>query len=842
MKKIRLITLIFSLSFIYNSIQAQQWHHYNPTAWFDINSVEIPGPGIIVIGGGQETNDSVQVIFQSTDYGLTWHENPHDSYAPWNKSIAFSDSLNGLGVGYNGRIIRSEDAGMTWGWPVTPVNRDLNKIVYAGSGYYFIAGGNRAHDSVQTILKSKDFGNSWNVIHDSFGPWLKSIIFTDTSRGCAVGDNGVILTTANGGYSWSAVTSPLQRDFNAIAFINADTGYIVGGTQSVPCRRTILRTVNGGITWNIIADTTGGMLKDISFADGQVGYAVGDSATILKTTDGGLNWIPVIIDSGLVGNEAFNAVKFRGQEFGAIAGKSGVLYVYKNLPVEMYNFGTIHAGTAEATLYGGINTHTKSARYSFVYSDNVNFVTSYTTQSVNVRNDSLLFISETIQGLNPNTAYYYFIKAITSTDTVYSDTLRFYTLMNYSVVFQTLDATSVSSGSADLNGFINKFPIPVNVYFEYGTNRTFGSQISASPSTVNDTLMHTISADMNSLISNKRYFFRLKGETGWGTYYGDTKEFFTADLPPAYTGNANIISSTSARLNGNVMINGTPTALRFEYGPSILYGTEVSAVPDTSTGMGIVEASCTLNSLSPSVTYHFRIKAICPAGISYGRDMTFITGGPIVSTSMVSDFGINSAELEGTVNANGYTTVNTFEFGLTTDYGHEATATPASSSGNSDVNIHCPITGLMPDTLYHFRVKAINTIGTAYGNDITFTTATPPSVSTSSATEITLFSATLNGKIDAGGIPTSVTFEYGTTTAYGNVTAAIPDSVSGIGIIDVHSFLSGLTPGTIYHFRIKGVNSLTTKSGEDMIFYTGYPEIPNFDFEEWTPDTVPKTL
>ena len=175
MKKTILFFVVFSLIASGNLLHAQQWHYYNPTAWFDINSVEIPGAGIVAIGGGQETRDSVQIMFQSTDYGSTWNENPHDGLAPWNKSIAFSDHSNGLAVGYDGRIIRTDDSGLNWGYNVYPINRDFNKIVYAGAGVYYVAGGNKTHDSIQTILKSTNYGGNWNIIYDTLGPWLESI-------------------------------------------------------------------------------------------------------------------------------------------------------------------------------------------------------------------------------------------------------------------------------------------------------------------------------------------------------------------------------------------------------------------------------------------------------------------------------------------------------------------------------------------------------------------------------------------------------------------------------------------------------------------------------------------
>ncbi len=260
-------------------VSAQQWYSYNPTASFDINTVAIPIQGHIAIGGGSESNDSVQIMFLSSDYGLSWVENEHDGLAPWNKSIAFSNPINGLGAGYGGRIIRTDDGGLHWGNAIYPVNRDWNKIVYAGGLTYYAAGGNRSNDSVQSVLKTVDGGNNWTVMLDQPGPWLKSIFFTDSLTGFAVGDSGVILATVNGGTAWTPVTAPVQRDFNAVTFLNTDTGFIAGGDIN---HRTILRTHNRGASWAVVMDAAGGMLNDISFANSLTGYAVGDSATVLK--------------------------------------------------------------------------------------------------------------------------------------------------------------------------------------------------------------------------------------------------------------------------------------------------------------------------------------------------------------------------------------------------------------------------------------------------------------------------------------------------------------------------------------------------------------------------------
>lgn len=74
------------------------------------------------------------------------------------------------------------------------------------------------------------------------------------------------------------------------------------------------------------------------------------------------------------------------------------------------------------------------------------------------------------------------------------------------------------------------------------------------------------------------------------------------------------------------------------------------------------------------------------------------------------------------MNANHLNTTVTFEYGTTTGYGNISTPTPNSISGNDNVTLNTSISGLIPGTAYHFRVKAENQLGVSYGNDNTFTT------------------------------------------------------------------------------------------------------------------------
>ncbi|RII28310.1 MAG: hypothetical protein CXR30_14010, partial [Geobacter sp.] len=96
---------------------------------------------------------------------------------------------------------------------------------------------------------------------------------------------------------------------------------------------------------------------------------------------------------------------------------------------------------------------------------------------------------------------------------------------------------------------------------------------------------------------------------------------------------------------------------------------------------------------------------------------------PAATTNAASSIAATGATLNGTVNANGYSTVVTFDYGTTTGYGSSATAAQSPVTGSSNTVVSAAISGLTCNTPYHFRVKGVNSGGTTYGSDLTLTTA-----------------------------------------------------------------------------------------------------------------------
>src|SRR5205807_2240389 len=162
----------------------------------------------------------------------------------------------------------------------------------------------------------------------------------------------------------------------------------------------------------------------------------------------------------------------------------------------------------------------------------------------------------------------------------------------------------------------------------------------------------------------------------------------------------------------------------------------------------------------------------------------------------------------------GLTTTVYFQYGTTTGYG--LTTAIQSKTGNTYQNVVATIGALTASTMYHFRIVAINSSGTRYGSDTTFTTLSAtglPVAITNPATNVASSSATLNGSVDPHGLTTTVHFQYGTTTSYGHTTAT--QSKTGNTYQNVSANISGLTASTTYHFRIVATNSSGTSYGPD---------------------------
>jgi photosystem II stability/assembly factor-like uncharacterized protein len=241
---------------------------------------------VVVVGQGGS-------IFKTTDGGLSW-SSVQSGVSDDLLSVAFSGN-NGVCGGSNQTIIYSTDIGESW---------NIFQTGSFGGGFYgasmltpqmgFVAGENSIFQPL--FAKTTDSGVNWDFtafyLNNNEGK-ATGVDFTDANNGyvsAAVWDGtGAISKTTNSGTDWITVmnTNPLwDIDFPISA--TGLIGYAVGENG------TILKTFNGGLSWPPQQSGTSVRLNGVYFLDLDFGFAVGDNGTILRTTDGG---VPVELTS-----------------------------------------------------------------------------------------------------------------------------------------------------------------------------------------------------------------------------------------------------------------------------------------------------------------------------------------------------------------------------------------------------------------------------------------------------------------------------------------------------------------------------------------------------------------
>lgn len=292
----------------------------------------------------------------------------------------------------------------------------------------------------------------------------------------------------------------------------------------------------------------------------------------------------------------------------------------------------------------------------------------------------------------------------------------------------------------------------------------------------------------------------------------------TASAPSASTQPATEIGPFKGVLNGRVDPNGAETEYYFEYGPTSSYGSR-TATASAGSGNDAVAVSALVSDLQSGTRYHFRIVATSSLGTARGGDRTFTTDPPpSVETRGVTDVGPTTATLTGRVNPQGRNTSVYFEYGTTSGYGSK-TATAFVGASRSWLNVTAPFSGLTPGTTYHYRLVATSDAGTSRGADRAFATSTRATALTGSASAVSATSAAVSGTVNPNGRSTTWWFEYGTSTRYGTRTS---ERSAGSGTADVAAAatLTGLAPGTTYHYRLAARSSSGTSYGQDGSFTT----------------------
>ena len=263
-------------------------------------------------------------IVKTVDRGNTWRPVRSGTQRDLN-DVQFFTRQVGFAVGDGGTILRTDDTGETWRQVKSPVGLNLRAIGLAGDpetgrlevgliggdtnlvlrstdqGNSWVqgrlpGGDDRIHavhfpeprvgyvGGLQTIWQTTDFGRNWRVVaggqaapRDPLG-----FSFPSVNRGFAVGQNGQIFRTDDGGTIWRRQTSGTTQHLRSVQFQDENTGYAVGDDG------TILITNNGGDTWRSVNSGTHLAFWRVQFVSSGIGLAVGEGGVVLKTASAGL--------------------------------------------------------------------------------------------------------------------------------------------------------------------------------------------------------------------------------------------------------------------------------------------------------------------------------------------------------------------------------------------------------------------------------------------------------------------------------------------------------------------------------------------------------------------------
>ncbi|MBI5216965.1 MAG: T9SS type A sorting domain-containing protein [Ignavibacteriae bacterium] len=247
-------------------------------------------------------------VYKTTNGGSTWFLSlsSNDDY---DYSVFFADSLHGWVGGKRGQWFAAHllttDGGTSWidrSWDEVIYDR-LQSIQFVNSMHGWAMASNYLYESV-------DGGWTWDSVA-SIGSLSSLHVTRDGSHLWAVGGQGFITSSTNGGIEWNNISSHAGSSFD-VKFCNPLVGWAVGGG--------ILKTTNGGKEW-FPQYQPGGTLHSLFVLDTLTAWCVGEEwSVVYHTTDGGEQWTKQYAPQNFRG---WYKVFFLNKNLGWLAGRFG---------------------------------------------------------------------------------------------------------------------------------------------------------------------------------------------------------------------------------------------------------------------------------------------------------------------------------------------------------------------------------------------------------------------------------------------------------------------------------------------------------------------------------------
>jgi phosphodiesterase/alkaline phosphatase D-like protein len=381
-----------------------------------------------------------------------------------------------------------------------------------------------------------------------------------------------------------------------------------------------------------------------------------------------------------------------------------------------------------------------------------------------------------------------------------------------------MEETSVGLTTATLNGLVETQGLETFAWFEWGKSPTLSTYDNTAEQRIDAAIDNqTIQSNLTNLEVGITHYYRVAARNGKGVSRGEIKNFVPSAVATVTTLPAASVGLTGATLRGTVSPNGKATTVWFEWGtnPSLPTWDNTTAV-EIEAGADNQAITRELTGRTTGTAIYYRIAASNPNGTSRGEIVSFVpSAAATASTLAVTTVGASTATVRGAVNPNGSPTTVWFEYGTSPTLSPcDSSSSQIAGAGTSEMEVTAGLSGLSGGTTYYYRVVAQNGCGTTRGSILSFSSLTPPTVSTLSAASVGVSTATLRGTVNPNGLAATAWFEYGTSSTLSSYSSTSSQSVgSDTSSQTITAALSGLSSGTRYYFRIAASNSAGTQKG-----------------------------
>ena len=241
----------------------------------------------------------------------------------------------------------------------------------------------------------------------------------------------------------------------------------------------------------------------------------------------------------------------------------------------------------------------------------------------------------------------------------------------------------------------------------------------------------SFTSTMTGLSANTTYYVRAYTVSDYGLAYGSELSFTTivSSKPTVTTKVVSDITQTTAACGGNVTSDGGMAVTQ----RGICWSTSSNPTVNgnhTSDGAGTGSFTSNITGLTPNTTYYVRAYATNAIGTSYGTQRNFKTlqtlSLPSVTTNAVTHIIQTSALGGGNVTSDGGATITARGVCWSTSQNPTISDSHTTLSYAGTGSFTTDITGLTANTTYYVRAYATNSIGTAYGNQVSFMTPEAP--------------------------------------------------------------------------------------------------------------------